>query len=163
MNVIGHAVGISVLGHRAAYAENHKHIKHERQRVTMALSKLGFSVIPSHANFLLARVPAGQEGSWWQAALERQKILVAFFPDEGLENYIRISIGTKDQMDEFLGPPVDISWNGEYGNYPAVPAVSGRCFCLYAGNNSPAIKRADNLNLLAHCEPRTVAKIGENS
>ncbi|PBB52329.1 MULTISPECIES: histidinol-phosphate transaminase [Mesorhizobium] len=109
MNVIGQAVGISVLGHRAAYAENHKHIKHERQRVTVALSKLGFSVIPSHANFLLARVPAGQEGSWWQAALERQKILVAFFEDAGLENYIRISIGTKNEMDEFLEVATEIA------------------------------------------------------
>lgn len=102
MNVIGQTVGISVLGHRGAYADNHKHIKDERQRVTVALSKLGFSVIPSHANFLLARVPAGQEGKWWQAALERQKILVAFFEDPGLENHIRVSIGTKAEMDEFL-------------------------------------------------------------
>ncbi|MBB6413885.1 histidinol-phosphate transaminase [Mesorhizobium sangaii] len=109
MNVIGHAVGISILAHRAAYAENHRHIKHERQRVTLALLQLGFSVIPSHANFLLARVPAGQDGSWWQAALERQKLLVAFFPDKGLQNYIRISIGTKEQMDAFLATARDIS------------------------------------------------------
>ncbi|WP_192356978.1 histidinol-phosphate transaminase [Mesorhizobium mediterraneum] len=109
MNVIGHAVGISVLAHRDAYAENHKHIKHERQRVTLALLQLGFSVAPSHANFVLARVPAGQDGSWWQAALERQKILVAFFPDKGLQNYIRVSIGTKEQMDAFLASARDIS------------------------------------------------------
>ncbi|MET2831071.1 histidinol-phosphate transaminase [Mesorhizobium shangrilense] len=109
MNVIGHAVGISILAHRAAYAENHRHIKHERQRVTLALLQLGFSVIPSHANFLLARVPSGQDGLWWQAALERQKLLVAFFPDNGLQNYIRISIGTKEQMDAFLAAARDIS------------------------------------------------------
>nr|WP_031198792.1 histidinol-phosphate transaminase [Mesorhizobium sp. L2C054A000] len=109
MNVIGHAVGISVLAHRSAYADNHKHIKDERERVTVALSQLGFSVTPSRANFLLARVPAGQDGSWWQAALERQKILVAFFPDKGLEHCIRVSIGTKEQMDEFLAAAGDIA------------------------------------------------------
>ncbi|MER9462919.1 histidinol-phosphate transaminase [Mesorhizobium sp. M0387] len=109
MNVIGHAVGISVLAHRGAYADNHKHIKDERERVTVALSQLGFSVTPSRANFLLARVPAGQDGSWWQAALERQKILVAFFPDKGLEHCIRVSIGTKEQMDEFLAAAGDIA------------------------------------------------------
>lgn len=108
MNVIGHAVGISVLAHRGAYADNHKHIRHERQRVTAALSQLGFSVTPSHANFLLARVPAGQDGSWWQAALERQKILVAYFPDNGLEHCIRVSIGTKKQLDAFLAAAGDI-------------------------------------------------------
>ncbi|MER8918000.1 histidinol-phosphate transaminase [Mesorhizobium sp. M0761] len=109
MNVIGHAVGISVLAHRGAYADNHKHIKDERERVTVALSQLGFSVTPSRTNFLLARVPAGQDGSWWQAALERQKILVAFFPDKGLEHCIRVSIGTKEQMDEFLAAAGDIA------------------------------------------------------
>lgn len=108
MNVIGHAVGISVLAHRGAYAENHKHIRHERQRVTAALSQLGFSVTPSHANFLLARVPAGQDGSWWQAALKGQKILVAYFPDNGLEHCIRVSIGTKEQLDAFLAAAGDI-------------------------------------------------------
>ncbi|MES0139458.1 histidinol-phosphate transaminase [Mesorhizobium sp. M0016] len=120
MNVIGHAVGISVLAHRGAYADNHKHIKDERERVTVALSQLGFSVTPSRANFLLARVPAGQDGSWWQAALERQKILVAFFPDKGLEHCIRVSIGTKEQMDEFLAAAGDIAGS------LTVPSFRGR-------------------------------------
>ncbi|MER9312951.1 histidinol-phosphate transaminase [Mesorhizobium australicum] len=120
MNVIGHAVGISVLAHRGAYAENHKHIKDERERVTVALSQLGFSVTPSRANFLLARVPAGQDGSWWQAALERQKILVAFFPDKGLEHCIRVSIGTKEQMDGFLAAAGDIAGS------LTVPSSKGR-------------------------------------
>ncbi|AYG63955.1 MULTISPECIES: histidinol-phosphate transaminase [Rhizobium] len=109
MNLIAHAVGISILSHRAAYAENHKHIKHERQRTMVALSELGFSVIPSYANFLLARVPSGQNGAWWQASLKRQKVLVAVFPDDGLENHIRVSIGTKAQMDKFLSAAGDIS------------------------------------------------------
>ncbi|RVG01358.1 histidinol-phosphate transaminase [Sinorhizobium meliloti] len=108
MNVIGHAVGISILAHRSAYDENHKHVKHERQRVSVALSQLGFSVTPSHANFLLARVPAGRDGIWWQASLEQKKILVAVFPDRGLEYCIRVSIGTKAQMDAFLAAVSDI-------------------------------------------------------
>ncbi|XIA67556.1 histidinol-phosphate transaminase [Bradyrhizobium sp. TZ2] len=109
MNVISHAVGISVLAHRGAYEENHRHIAQERRRVTIALSQLRFSVMPSHANFLLARVPAGRDGRWWQTALQRQKMLVAFFPDNGLENSIRVSIGTKEHMDAFLTAVSDIS------------------------------------------------------
>ncbi|MGM4884408.1 MULTISPECIES: histidinol-phosphate transaminase [Rhizobium] len=108
MNVIGHAVGISILSHRADYHENHKYIKHERHRTTTALSQLGFSVIPSHTNFLLARVPPAQDGKWWQASLARQNVLVAVFPDSGLENYIRVSIGTRTQMDAFLSAARDI-------------------------------------------------------
>ncbi|SFI10195.1 Aminotransferase class I and II [Bradyrhizobium sp. Gha] len=67
MNVVAHAVGMSVLAHRSAYDENHKHIKNERQRISNALSGFGFSILPSHANFLLACVPAGRDGRWWEA------------------------------------------------------------------------------------------------
>lgn len=102
MNVVAQAVGMSVLAHRDAYEENHRHVRLERQRVAAALSEFGFSVTSSHANFLLARVPVGQGGRWWQAALEDQRVLVAFFPDAGLEECIRVSIGTKRQMDAFL-------------------------------------------------------------
>ncbi|MCK1516466.1 histidinol-phosphate transaminase [Bradyrhizobium sp. 190] len=119
MNVVAHAMGISVLAHRAAYEENHRHIRHERQRVTTALSQLGFSVTPSHANFLLAGVPEGKDGRWWQAALETQKILVAFFPDEDLENCIRVSIGTRSQMDAFLAAVGYISEFLRTGRPPA--------------------------------------------
>jgi histidinol-phosphate aminotransferase len=115
MNVVSHAVGISIIAHRAAYEQNHRHIRQERERATAALWQLGFSAIPSHTNFLLTRVPEGQDGTWWQAALERQKILVAFFPDKGLENYIRVTIGTKEQMDTFLAAVKDISRNLETG------------------------------------------------
>ncbi|PJR10713.1 histidinol-phosphate transaminase [Sinorhizobium meliloti] len=102
MNAIAHAVGVSILAHRTAYNENHRHIKFERERVRFALSQLGFSVTPSHANFLLARVPSGRDGTWWQTCLKQKKILVAALPDEGLEDCIRVSIGTKSQMDAFL-------------------------------------------------------------
>ncbi|WEX91569.1 histidinol-phosphate transaminase (plasmid) [Sinorhizobium garamanticum] len=108
MNVIGHAVGVSILAHRTAYAENHRHIQYERVRVNFALSQLGFSVTPSHTNFLLVRVPAGRDGAWWQACLKRKKILVAVLPDEDLEDCIRVSIGTKPQMDAFLAAVEDI-------------------------------------------------------
>ncbi len=119
MNVIGHAVGISVLAHRAIYEDNHRHITQERERVASALSQLGLSATPSDANFLLVRVPAGHDGRWWQLALERQKILVAFFPDEGLEDCIRVSIGTKTQMDAILAAISDISGRSKMGISPA--------------------------------------------
>ncbi|MCW1414059.1 histidinol-phosphate transaminase [Rhizobium sp. 1AS11] len=109
MNVIGHAIGISILSQCAAYEENHRYIKQERQRVSVALSQLGFSVIPSHANFLLARVPLGRNGSWWLTCLESRKILVAVFPEKGLENCIRVSIGTRSQMDAFVAAVREIS------------------------------------------------------
>ncbi|MDX8450778.1 histidinol-phosphate transaminase [Mesorhizobium captivum] len=108
MNVIGHAVGVSILAHRDAYEENHRYIKQERERVSFALSQLGFSVTPSHANFLLARVPPGQDGRWWQKTLKRRKVLVAAFSESFLKEHIRVSIGTREQMDILLSEMSDI-------------------------------------------------------
>ncbi|WP_027555266.1 histidinol-phosphate transaminase [Bradyrhizobium sp. Cp5.3] len=109
MNVISQAVGLSILAHRDAYAENHRHIVRERERVARALSAHRFAVLPSEANFVLARVPPGHDGAWWQTALQERNVLVAFFPEEGLENCIRISIGTKAQMEAFLSAVSDVS------------------------------------------------------
>ncbi|MGY8663538.1 histidinol-phosphate transaminase [Bradyrhizobium sp. UFLA05-109] len=109
MNVIGHAVGASIIAHRAAFEENHQRIMLARERTTIELSKLGFAVLPSHANFVLARVPGEHDGAWWQAELQRYNVLVAFFPENGLENFIRIAIGTDAQMDTFLSAVGDIS------------------------------------------------------
>lgn len=109
MNVIGHAVGASIIAHRAAFEENHQRIMLERERTTIELSKLGFTVLPSHANFVLARVPEGHDGAWWQVALQRHNVLVAFFPESSLQNFIRITIGTERQMDTFLSAVSDIS------------------------------------------------------
>ncbi|WP_407151223.1 histidinol-phosphate transaminase [Bradyrhizobium sp. ORS 86] len=128
MNVIAHAVGISILAHRSAYEANHRHIKQERERVSAELSQLGFCVAPSHANFVLARVPGPQDGRWWQAALEKQKILVAFFADKGLENSIRISIGTTSQIDAFLAAVHAISAHLKTASNQARTLCSG-CRC----------------------------------
>ncbi|ASY73996.1 histidinol-phosphate transaminase [Sinorhizobium fredii] len=142
MNVIGHAVGVSILAHRATYNENHRHIRHERERVRVALSRLGFFVTPSHANFLLARVPAGRDGVWWHACLKRKKILVAVLPDEGLEDCIRVSIGTKPQMDAFLAAVEDISGAQTISMMGRI-AASGSAL-LHVGKDSGDRKESDN-------------------
>ncbi|MGV7215798.1 pyridoxal phosphate-dependent aminotransferase [Bradyrhizobium sp. UFLA05-112] len=109
MNVIGHAVGASIIAHRSTFEDNHRQIVLERERTTIELSKLGFTILPSQANFVLARVPEGHDGTWWQAALQRQNVLVAFFPENGLENFVRITIGTERQMDTLFSAVSDIS------------------------------------------------------
>lgn len=146
MNVIGQAVGKSILAHRHAYEENHRHIKHERQRVTLALLQLGFSVTPSHANFLLARVPAGQEGSCWQAALKEQKILIASFPDIDLKNCIRVSIGTTEQMDKFLAAAKNVCMNVKRNRGMHKHEVNSHCFGNVSSNKCRCVVSYDVSN-----------------
>lgn len=61
------------------------------------LRKLGYQVIPSHANFVFAS-PPDRDGKRVYDALFARKILVRYFSDQLLEHGLRISIGTDEQM-----------------------------------------------------------------
>lgn len=72
-----------------------------RERLTMALQMLGFDVLKSSANFLLARHPE-KSGADLAAGLRDKAILVRHFPMERIENYLRISIGTDAECDQLV-------------------------------------------------------------
>ncbi len=74
-------------------------IKISREELTSALQTRGFEVLPSSANFILAK-PAGVSARDLYEALKDAKILIRYF--ETLSNYIRITIGTPDQMTSLL-------------------------------------------------------------
>jgi len=56
---------------------------------------------PTHSNFVLNRVE-GREAGELKAALERQGILVRYYRQPGLEDHIRISVGTPEQNGRVL-------------------------------------------------------------
>ena len=58
-------------------------------------------VFPSQSNFILCRVMETDAGQLFRD-LEKQGILVRYFSTEMLKNYIRISIGTHDQMERLI-------------------------------------------------------------
>lgn len=72
-----------------------------RDTTTDSLQKLGFRVLPSKANFLFA-AKSGKSGRMLYEALKERGILVRFFDIEGISDYIRITIGTEEQMQSFL-------------------------------------------------------------
>lgn len=77
-------------------------IKAERQRVTDELTAMGWEVIPSQANFLLATVPGGNGKAAYEG-LKAQGILVRFFNLPGLQDKLRITIGTSQENNALLG------------------------------------------------------------
>jgi histidinol-phosphate aminotransferase len=83
------------------YNEINSRIIMTRQRITKALSDLGFDVLPSSANFLFIKAP-GIEGGTFFSALREQGILVRHFKKERISDYLRVSIGTDEEMDIFL-------------------------------------------------------------
>lgn len=78
------------------------HVRAERARVSQELAALGWTVLPSHANFVLATV-AGGDGRSVYLGLKQQGILVRWFDQPGLRDKVRITIGTSQENNALLG------------------------------------------------------------
>ena len=72
-----------------------------RETTTNALTELGFEVLPSSANFVFAKHPAHDASKIFQALRERN-IIVRYFSSERINQYLRISIGTDQEMEKFI-------------------------------------------------------------
>jgi histidinol-phosphate aminotransferase len=79
-----------------------EHVRAERRRLTSELEQLGWSVLPSQANFLLASAPEGR-GKEAYLGLKQQGILVRYFGKPGLSDKIRITVGTSQENNALLG------------------------------------------------------------
>jgi histidinol-phosphate aminotransferase len=85
-----------------AYAQNGwEHVKSERQRVSGQLKQLGWSVIPSQANFIFATPKSGDGKAVYQRLKDRG-ILVRHFDSPGLCPAVRITIGSTPDNDALL-------------------------------------------------------------
>jgi len=86
----------------AAYYDeiNHRVIA-TRERTAQALRGLGFNVLPSSANFLFVK-PHKISGADFFAALRETGILVRHFNKNRIADFLRISIGTDEEMDALL-------------------------------------------------------------
>jgi histidinol-phosphate aminotransferase len=76
-------------------------IRSERTRLTLALEGLGWCVLPSQANFVLATVPGGGAAKV-HASLKERGILVRFFDARGLSDKLRITVGTPEDTDALI-------------------------------------------------------------
>ncbi len=72
-----------------------------RQRLAATLTELRFRVWPSEANFLLVRPTDGRARDLY-ADLKRRGILVRYFDTPGLDDKLRITIGTDAQNDRLV-------------------------------------------------------------
>ncbi|MGR4070256.1 histidinol-phosphate transaminase [Billgrantia sp. C5P2] len=72
-----------------------------RERTAKRLGDLGFDVLPSQANFILVR-HAEHDAAQLFVGLRERGILVRHFNTEALRDFLRISIGTDDEMDSLI-------------------------------------------------------------
>ena len=72
-----------------------------RERLVAGLARLGFEVLPSAANFVFARHP-GHEGKALAAELRARAIIVRHFNAPRISDYLRITVGTDQQVEILL-------------------------------------------------------------
>jgi histidinol-phosphate aminotransferase len=95
VNVLTQAAATFVLERIEVLEEQAAKIRADRAGLGRALAVLaGVTVYPSEANFFLVRVP---DADRTYEALKRQGVLVRNFNSPGLENCLRITVGTPDE------------------------------------------------------------------
>ncbi len=97
LNRLALAAGAEALRDVAWMRRNVERVKRVREDSARRLRGMGFEVPPSHANFVLARMP-GRDLGPLAAELKRRGILVRHFPTPLLRDALRISIGTPAEM-----------------------------------------------------------------
>ncbi|MEE9515270.1 MAG: histidinol-phosphate transaminase [Candidatus Brocadiales bacterium] len=97
------AAAIAALGDQKHLKENLDRIKEIRSYLTESLREMGFFVYPSQANFVFARCKDASAAKEIYKQLKHQKILIRHINYRGLEDCVRISVGTREEIDTLLG------------------------------------------------------------
>lgn len=101
MNQLTIELGAAAIADRAYFEDTTKKVVATRERTKKELRELGFVFEDSKSNFIFARhehVPAEEIFE----ALKKEGIYVRHFTAERIHDYLRISIGTDEEMDALL-------------------------------------------------------------
>lgn len=101
VNGLGQVAALATLEDLPYYRRNFDRIRATRAKLTSELTALGFQVLPSATNFILARPPRFPADRWLEALRER-KVLVRWFRQPEVRDYLRITIGTEAEARALL-------------------------------------------------------------
>ncbi len=85
----------------AYFQENCRKVIETRERSARRLTELGFSVVPSRANFLFITHERHPAKDLLQGLRDRG-VLVRHFDRPRISDYLRVTVGTNDEMEVFL-------------------------------------------------------------
>lgn len=101
INRLTEAVGCACLSDKEYFKETVQKVIDTRERTKVRLKELGFIFADSKANFIFA----SHRSVWAKElfeALREEGIIVRYFNKPRIDNYLRITIGTNEQMDALL-------------------------------------------------------------
>ncbi|MGD0206073.1 MAG: aminotransferase class I/II-fold pyridoxal phosphate-dependent enzyme [Verrucomicrobiota bacterium] len=101
VNGLGQIAAEATLDDLPHYRAKFKKIIATREWLSRELTKLGFRVLPSRTNFILAR-PSRFSAQAWLQSLRVQKVLVRWFDRPEVKDYLRITIGTAAEAEALV-------------------------------------------------------------
>lgn len=101
INRLTQVAGTVALQENSYYEDNCKKIIETRDYVTSELEKIGFTVLPSKANFLFAKSDK-IDGKQLYEKLKEKGVLVRHFDKNKIRDYNRITIGSRSEMEIFI-------------------------------------------------------------
>ena len=97
VNGLGQVAALATLRNLPFYRANFRQIIRLREQVATVLESVGFMVLPSQTNFLLAKPPRASARTWLRK-LREHNVLVRWFSDPLVKDYLRITIGSEKEM-----------------------------------------------------------------
>ena len=101
VDMVAQKVALAAFMDKDYLEKNVKAIKETREKVATALAAMNFQVVPSESNFLFVS-PPDEDGERYFTELRKENIICRYFPGEITGKYLRISIGTAEEMAEVL-------------------------------------------------------------
>ena len=101
LDALAQAGAAAAISDQAYLKQASQKIIDARQTLSTQLESLGFSVLPSHTNFVFASHPDYNAASL-QRALRERGVLVRHFAQGRIQDYLRITVGTPEQCDRLI-------------------------------------------------------------
>jgi histidinol-phosphate aminotransferase len=101
LDVIAQEAALASINDEDYFRNTCQRVIDSRDSLCSAMTTLGFEVLPSRANFVFATHPMYPARDLF-ARLRERGIVVRHFDQPRIENYLRISIGSKEENDALL-------------------------------------------------------------
>ena len=101
LDVVAQRATLAALEDEAWFEDCRQQVMATRGRLSRSLDARGFAVLPSAANFVLARHPEHSGESLFQRLRERG-VIVRYFDKPRIDQYLRITVGTDRECEALL-------------------------------------------------------------
>lgn len=114
IDAVAQRMGEAAISDAEYFERTRGEIMKNRALLSEGLKKMGFLVLESKANFVFAS-PPDRDGGRLTKKLRERKILVRFFDENRLREFVRITVGSDGEIRALLAAVKEI-YEGEIGN-----------------------------------------------